>query len=145
MTLPATNTNETTTNASIMEAVEKTIDTRRKLISKLKDKKLLTKKDTTENRMFALGQEKLQLKKRMIDQLEKSEKKYTESMESFAASLNSLTSTMQSGFTMLGMMMHQPRQQNQNQHYNMHPQYQQQPNNVEGFWHLQDPSHFNQT
>lgn len=57
--------------------------------------------------MLALGQEKLQLKKRMINQLEKSEKKYTESMQlSFAASLNSLSSTMQNGFNMLGMMIH---------------------------------------
>ena len=32
-------TNETTSNASAMKAVEKTIDTRRNLISKFKDKK----------------------------------------------------------------------------------------------------------
>ena len=66
-------TSGTTSIASATEAVEKTIDTRRNLISK-------TKKVTTDNRMLALGQEELQLKKRMIDQLEKSEKKYTESI-----------------------------------------------------------------
>ena len=45
--------------------------------------------------MITLEQEELQLKKRMIDHLEKSEKKYTESMQSFATSLNSLSSTLQ--------------------------------------------------
>ena len=102
-------TKTTSIIASVMGAVEKTSDTRRNLISKLKEKKSskLTKKVTTENRMLALGQEKLQLKKRMINQLEKSEKKYTESMQiSFATSLNSLSSTMQNGFNMLGMMIH---------------------------------------
>lgn len=124
--------------------VEKTTDSRRNLISKLKEKKnsKLTKKVTTENRMIALEQEELQLKKRMIDHLEKSEKKYTESMQSFATSLNSLSSTLQNGFNMLGMMM----QQNHNQQYNIHPQYQQryhqQPNDVADVWHLQDSSNY---
>ena len=116
----------------------------RNLISKLKEKKnsKLTKKVTTENRMITLEQEELQLKKRMIDHLEKSEKKYTESMQSFATSLNSLSSTLQNGFNMLGMMM----QQNHNQQYNIHPQYQQryqqQPNDVADVWHLQDSSNY---
>ena len=130
--------------SSVKEAVEKTTDSRRNLISKLKEKKnsKLTKKVTTENRMIALEQEELQLKKRMIDHLEKSEKKYTESMQSFATSLNSLSSTLQNGFNMLGMMM----QQNHNQQYNIHPQYQQryhqQPNDVADVWHLQDSSNY---
>ena len=50
--------------------LKKTVDARRNLISKLKEKKdsKLTKKTTTENRMLALGHEELQLKKkRMID------------------------------------------------------------------------------
>ena len=69
-------TSGTTSIASVTEAVEKAIDTRRNLISKLKEKKnsTLTKKVTSDNRILALGQEELQLKKRMIDQLEKSEK-----------------------------------------------------------------------
>ena len=75
--------------------------------------------------MLAIGQEELELKKKMVDQLEKSEKRYTDSMQSFATSLNSLSSTLQNGFNMLGMMMKQNQQQNQQ--YNMHPQYQQQP------------------
>ena len=75
--------------------------------------------------MLAIGQEELELKKKMVDQLEKSEKRYTDSMQSFATSLNSLSSTLQNGFNMLGMMMQQNQQQNQQ--YNMHPQYQQQP------------------
>lgn len=130
--------------SSVKEAVEKTTDSRRNLISKLKEKKnsKLTKKVTTENRMITLEQEELQLKKRMIDHLEKSEKKYTESMQSFARSLNSLSSTLQNGFNMLEMMM----QQNHNQQCNIHPQYQQryhqQPNDVADVWHLQDSSNY---
>ena len=63
--------------------------------------------------MLALRHEELQLKKRMIDKLEKSEEKYMESMQSFTASLHSLSSTLQNGFNMLGMMMQQNHQQNQ--------------------------------
>ena len=50
--------------------LKKTVDARRNLISKLKEKKdsSFTKKTATENRMLALGNEELQLKKkRMID------------------------------------------------------------------------------
>ena len=104
--------------ASVIEAVEKTIGTKRKLISKLKGKKnsKLIKKVTTENRMLVLGQEELQLKKRMIDRLEKSEKaEYTESMQRFATRLNSLSSTLQNGFNTPGMMM----QRDHNQQYNI--------------------------
>ena len=57
--------------------------------------------------MLTIGHEELQLKKRMIDKLEKSEEKYMESMQSFTASLHSLSSTLQNGFNMLGMMMQQ--------------------------------------
>ena len=83
-------TGVTTWDESAKDAVEKTVDARRNLISKLKKEKnsKLTKKTTTENRMLALGHEELQLKKRMIDQLEKSEEKYMESMQSFTASLH---------------------------------------------------------
>ena len=63
--------------------------------------------------MLALGHEEIQLKKRMIDKLEKSEEKYMESMQSFTAILHSLSSTLQNGFNMLGMMMQQNHQQNQ--------------------------------
>ena len=137
-------TGVTTWDESAKDAVEKTVDARRNLISKLKKEKnsKLATKTTTENRMLALGHEELQLKKRMIDQLEKSEEKYMESMQSFTASLHSLSSTLQNGFNMLGMMMHQNHQQNQHLQYN-HPQYQQQQSNMSGVWHLQDPSHFN--
>ena len=126
------------------DATNHRVDASRNLISKLKEKKnfKLTKKTTTENRMLALGHEEIQLKKRMIDKLEKSEEKYMESMQSFTASLHSLSSTLQNGFNMLGMMMHQNHQQNQHLQYN-HPQYQQQQSNMSGVWHLQDPSHFN--
>ncbi|XP_074614054.1 uncharacterized protein LOC141873876 [Acropora palmata] len=52
------------------------------------------------------------------------------------------SSTLQNGFNMLGMMM----QQNHNQQYNIHPQYQQryqqQPNDVADVWHLQDSSNY---
>ena len=108
-------TGVTTWDESAKDAVEKTVDARRNLISKLKkekNSKLMTK-TTTENIMLALGHEELQLKKRMIDQLEKSEEKYMESMQSFTASLHSLSSTLQNGFNMLGMMMQQNHQQNQ--------------------------------
>ena len=49
--------------------LKKTVDARRNLISKLKEKKdsKLTKKTTTENRMLALGHEELQLKKKKDD------------------------------------------------------------------------------
>ena len=51
--------------------LKKTVDARRNLISKLKEKQdsSFTKKTATENRMLALGHEELQLKKkkRMID------------------------------------------------------------------------------
>lgn len=132
-------------NSMVKEAVEKTTDTRRNLISKLREKKnsKLTKKVTTENRLITLEQEELELKKRMVDRLEKSEKKYTESMQSFATSFNSLSSTLQNGFNMLGMML----QQNNNQQYNIHPQYQQryqqQPNDGADIWNLQDSSSYN--
>ena len=108
-------TGVTTWDESAKDAVEKTVEARRNLISKLKKEKnsKLTTKTTTENRMSALGHEELQLKKRMIDQLEKSEEKYMESMQSFTASLHSLSSTLQNGFNMLGMMMQQNHQQNQ--------------------------------
>ena len=108
-------TGVTTWDESAKDAVEKTVDARRNLISKLKKEKnsKLATKTTTENRMLALGHEELQLKKRMIDQLEKSEEKYMESMQSFTASLHSLSSTLQNGFNMLGMMMQQNHQQNQ--------------------------------
>lgn len=83
----------------------------------------------------------------MIDQLEKSEKKtvhgkYAKFCCQFEFS--ELNSTLQNGFNMLGMMMQLTHQRNQNQQYNMHPQYQQPPNNVQGICHLQDHSHFNQ-
>ena len=69
------NTGVTTSDESVKDAVEKTVDARRNLISELKEEKnsKLTKKTTTKNRMLALGYEELQLKKRIIDQLEKSE------------------------------------------------------------------------
>ena len=49
--------------------LKKTVDARRNLISKLKEKKdsKLTKKTTTENRMLALGHEELQLEKKKDD------------------------------------------------------------------------------
>ena len=138
------NTGVTTSDESANDAVEKTVDARRNLISKLKEKKnsKLVKKTTTENGILALGHEELQLKKRMIDQLEKSEEKFMESMQSFTASLHSLSSTLQNGFNMLGMMMQQNHQHNQHLQHN-HPQYQQQQSNMSGVWHIQNPSHFN--
>ena len=62
--------------SSVKGAVEKTTDLKRNLISKLKGKKnsKQTKEVTTENRIIALEQEELQLRKRMINHLEKSEK-----------------------------------------------------------------------
>ena len=62
-------TGVTTWDESAKDAVEKTVDARRNLISKLKKEKnsKLTTKTATEKRMLALGHEELQLKKRMID------------------------------------------------------------------------------
>ena len=70
--------------------------------------------------MLALEQEEVHLKKRIIEQLEKSEKQIIEIMQSFGSSLNDLSSTLQNGFNMLGMMM---QQQQNNQPYNMLAQY----------------------
>jgi hypothetical protein len=138
---------DSTSDTSLKEAGEKSRDVRRNLILKLKEKKnaKLTKKVSVENRMLLLGQEEIELKKKMIEKMEMSENKYMESMQSFATSLNSLSSTLQDGFKMLGMAL-QPNQQHEQQHqqYNTQLQYQQHPSNLQTYWAMEPPAQFDQ-
>ena len=98
-----------TSSGRIKEATEKTSNARRDLMTKLKEKKdsKLTKNISVENRMLVLWQQDIELKKMMIAYMDKADKKHTESMANFAASLQSLNTTLQSGFNLLGAMIPQ--------------------------------------
>ena len=130
--------------SSVKEAVEKTTDSRRNLISKLKEKKnsKLTKKVTTENRTIALEQEELQLKNKMIDHLEKSEKKVHRKCAKLRYKFKF------SQFNSAEWLQHARYDDatESYQQYNIRPQYQQrykqQPNDVADVWHLQDSSNY---
>ena len=99
-------------NTSASATVENNSE-RRKLVSEMikgrKDSKL-TKKLSTENQLLALGREELSLKRKLIEKMDESERKYQKSMETFANSLSSMCATLNSGFAMLGTILQNPNQ-----------------------------------
>ena len=59
---------------------------------------------------MAIAKEELMLKRKVAENMEESEKKHQKTMDSFATSLTALTTTINSGFTMLGNLLNQANQ-----------------------------------
>ena len=88
-----------------MEEVEsvtndKVAERRQPLQKQLKGKRdsKLTKKLSTDNQLFALAREDLQLKRKVLDQMEGANKKHQKTMDSLLQGFMSLTSALNNGF-----------------------------------------------
>ena len=56
---------------------------------------------------MVIAKEELMLKRKVAEHMEESEEKHQKTMDSFAAVLTALTTTINSGFTMLGNLLNQ--------------------------------------
>lgn len=84
---------------------------RRQLLQKqLKGKRdsKLTKKLSTDNQLLAMAREDLQLKRKVLDQMEEADKKHQKTMNLLLQGLKSLTSALNNGFGLVGSLLSQP-------------------------------------
>ena len=103
--LPVASTEETesVTNDKVAE--------RRQLLQKqLRGKRdsKFTKKLLTDNQLLAVAREDLQLKRKVLDQMGKADKKHQKTMDSLLQRFTSLTSTLNNGFGLVGSLLSQP-------------------------------------
>ena len=103
--LPVASTEETesVTNDKVAE--------RRQLLQKqLRGKRdsKLTKKLSTDNQLLAVAREDLQLKRKVLDQMEEADKKHQKTMDPLLQGFTSLTSTLNNGFGLVGSLLSQP-------------------------------------
>ena len=68
----------------------------------------LTKKLSTDNQLLAVAREDLQLKRKVLDQMEEADKKYQKTMDSLLQGFTSLTSVLNNGFGLVGSLLSQP-------------------------------------
>ena len=82
-------------------------ETRRSLLKFLNGKKddKLNKRLSTDKQLIAIANEELTLKRKVAEKMEESEKKYQKTMDSFAEGLKDLTTTLNSGFKMVGSLL----------------------------------------
>ena len=103
--LPVASTEETesVTNDKVAE--------RRQLLQKqLRGKRdsKLTKELSTDNQLLAVAREDLQLKRKVLDQMEEADKKHQKTMDPLLQGFTSLTSTLNNGFGLVGSLLSQP-------------------------------------
>ena len=68
----------------------------------------LTKKLSTDNQLLAVAKEDLQLKRKVLDQMEEADKKHQKTMDSLLQGFTSLTSTLNNGFGLVSSLLSQP-------------------------------------
>ena len=71
-----------------------------KAIREKKDSKL-TKRLSTDNQMLTIARDELQLKRKVIEQMEGTDKKHQKTMENLLQGVNTLTSALNNGFNLL--------------------------------------------
>ena len=99
----STEETESVTNNKVAE--------RRQLLQKqLRGKRdsKLTKKLSTDNQLLAVAREDLQLKRKVLDQMEEADKKHHKTMDPLLQGFTSLTSTLNNGFGLVGSLLSQP-------------------------------------
>ena len=103
--LPVASTEETESVPN-----DKVAERRQLLQKQLRGKRdsKLTKKLSTDNLLLAVAREDLQLKRKVLDQMEEADKKHQKTMDSLLQVFTSLTSTLNNGFGLVGSLLSQP-------------------------------------
>ena len=89
---------------------DKVTERRQLLQNQLKGKRdsKSTKKLSTDNQLLAMAREDLQLKRKVLDQMEEADKKHQKTMDSLHQGFTSLTSALNNGFGLVGSLLSQP-------------------------------------